>query len=76
MASQEGLLDGFLGASGAAPGDLRAAAADPAFLVALLDHLMADDATVIAFCDDRGLPYDAPMRARQALPGGGSVHWT
>ena len=76
MAAQEGLLEGFLGASGASGDELRERVADPAFLVALLDHLMADDATVMGFCDHEGLAYDTPMRARQALPGGESVHWT
>jgi hypothetical protein len=37
---------------------------------------MMDDAWVVAFCDAAGLPYEAPMRARAALPGGGQVHWT
>ena len=76
MAGQEGLLEGFLGTSGASADDLRERAGDPAFLVAVLDFLMGDDATVIGFCDHEGVPYDAPMRARQTLPGGGSVHWT
>ena len=76
MASREGVLEAFLAASGAAPDDLRRGAADPAMQVALLDHLMSDDALVTGFCDEEDLPYDAPMRARAALPGGGDVHWT
>ena len=76
MAAQEGVLDGFLGASGASADELRERLADPGFLVALLDHLMSDDALVMGFCDHEGMPYDAPMRARGALPGGENVHWT
>ena len=76
MAAQDGVLEGFLAASGASADDLRALASDPAFLVAVLDHLMADDATVMGFCDHEGVPYDTPARAREALPGGESVHWT
>jgi hypothetical protein len=37
----------------------------------VLDFLLMDDAWVVAFCDAAGLPYEAPMRARAALPGGG-----
>ena len=76
MALRDGVLGGFLGASGASADDLRERVAEPAFLVAVLDHLMSDDALVIGFCDHEGVPYDTPMRARWALPGGESVHWT
>ncbi len=76
MASREGVLEGFLGASGASADELRERLADSGFLVALLDHLMGDDALVIGFCDHEGVPYDTPMRARGALPGGEIVHWT
>ena len=76
MATQEGVLEAFLGSTGASAGDLRAAAADPSFLVAVLDFLMNDDAWVTGFCDDEGIPYDHPHRARQSLPGGAEAHWT
>lgn len=76
MAGNDEVLGQFMGASGASIDDLRAGAGDPAFLGALLDFLMLEDAWVIAFCDAANLPYDAPMRARAALPGGGQMHWT
>ena len=76
MATQEGVLEAFLGATGASVDDLRAASRDPAFLVAVLDFLMNDDAWVTGFCDARGIPYDHPLRARQSLPGGAEEHWT
>ncbi|MBY5932031.1 DUF3572 domain-containing protein [Tateyamaria omphalii] len=76
MAGNEELLPVFLGATGASEADMRAGVGDPAFLGALLDFIMMDDAWVTAFCDAHTLPYDAPMRARMALPGGGDVHWT
>lgn len=66
----------FLGATGAAPADLRAGAGDPDFLASVLDFMLMDDAWIAAFCDDRGLGYDAPMKARAALPGGALPHWT
>jgi hypothetical protein len=76
LASNDELLPVFLGSTGASLDDLRAGAGDPAFLGSLLDFVMMDDAWVVAFCDAAGLPYEAPMRARAALPGGGQVHWT
>lgn len=76
MAGNEDLLPVFLGATGANEADVRAGASDPAFLGALLDFIMMDDAWVQGFCDAAGLTYDQPMQARMALPGGGEMHWT
>ena len=42
----------------------------------MLDFVLADEPLLIAFCDEAGLPYDAPMRARAALPGGEIPNWT
>ncbi len=66
----------FLAATGAAPADLAAGARDPVFLGAVLDVLLSDEGNVVAFCTDEGLAFDAPMRARAALPGGDVPHWT
>ena len=66
----------FLGASGLSPEDLRARAAEPELLGAVLDFILMDDAWVVSFSDTQGLPYDTLQRARAALPGGQQVHWT
>jgi hypothetical protein len=76
LAGNDDLLPVFLGATGVTADDLRARAADPAFLGSVLEFLMQDDAWVIAFCDNIGVPYETPMQARVALPGGEQVHWT
>jgi hypothetical protein len=76
LASNDDLLPTFLGSTGASEDDLRARAADPQFLGAVLDFLMMDDAWVIGFCDSHTLPYVRIMEARQALPGGEQVNWT
>jgi hypothetical protein len=76
LAGNDELLPVFLGSTGASLDDLRAGAGDAAFLGSILDFVMMDDAWVVAFCDAAGLPYEAPMRARAALPGGAQVHWT
>lgn len=76
LAGNDELLPVFLGATGASAETLRAQATDQAFLVSVLDFLLLDDAWVIAFCDAEGLAYEAPMMARQVLPGGEQLHWT
>ena len=76
LAGHDELLPVFLGASGTSQDDLRARAADPEFLGAVLDFVAMDDAWVTAFCDAQGLGYDVPMRARAVLPGGAEMSWT
>lgn len=76
LAATDDLMPVFLNATGASADELRARAADPAFLGAVLDFLLMDDAWVVGFCDAAGLDYEAPRAARQALPGGQQVHWT
>jgi hypothetical protein len=76
LAANEELLPVFLGATGASEADLRARATEPEFLGSVLDFLMMDDAWVVAFCEGQGLPFDRPMMARAALPGGSQVNWT
>ncbi len=76
LAANDDLLPVFMGATGVNEADLRAQAADPVFLGAVLDFLMMDDAWVIRFCDETGNAYTAPGQARAALPGGAQMHWT
>ncbi|WP_413876468.1 DUF3572 domain-containing protein [Albidovulum sp.] len=76
LVGNEEILPLFLGATGSSAADLRGRAADPDFLVSVLDFLLMDDAWVIAFCDAAGYGYGDPAAARQALPGGAETHWT
>lgn len=76
LAGNDELMPVFLGSTGAIAETLRQQAQDQGFLVSVLDFLLMDDAWVVAFCDAQGLPYETPMLARQALPGGEQVHWT
>lgn len=76
LAGREDLLGVFMGTTGASAQDLRERAQDPGFLGSVLDFLMMDDGWIMAFCEDRGHPYEAPMQARQTLPGGQNIHWT
>lgn len=76
LLAQQDVLAVFMGSTGASAEDVRAGASDPAFLGAVLDFILLDDAWVKGMCDDAGLPYDQPMMARAMLPGGEAVHWT
>ena len=76
LAGNEDLFPVFLGATGATANDIANNAARPEFLGSVLDFLLADDTWVTAFCDTVALPYDAPMQARTALPGGEVFNWT
>jgi hypothetical protein len=76
LLSQDDLFSSFLASSGAGLDDLRARASDPVFLASVLEFLTSDDSWVREFCDSFGHAYDAPLRARYALPGAEMVHWT
>ena len=76
IATQEELLHAFLAASGSDPGELRARIAEPEFLGAVLDHLLADEPALLAFCENRAIAPELPLRARAALPGGDLPNWT
>lgn len=76
LAANDDLMPSFMGATGASADDLRNQAGDPAFLGAVLEFLMMDDAWVISFCDSISAPYERIMQARQSLPGGEQVNWT
>lgn len=58
----------FLAHSGADAQALRHGATDPVFLGFVLDFLMLSDDRLIDFCDEFELGYEAPARARRALP--------
>jgi len=76
LASNDELMPVFLGTTGSSADALRAQSQDPAFLGAVMDFLLMDDAWIVAFCDAEALAYDVPMQVRQALPGGADRHWT
>ena len=76
LANDQDLIATFLGASGLSPAGLRSEARRPEFLASVLDFILMDDAWVIRFSDAAGLPYDATLAARRALPGGEPPHWT
>ena len=76
LAAAHDLMLVFLNSTGGDIDGVRNGMNDPGYLAAVLDFLMMDDAWVVACCDDLGVPYDRPARARAALPGGDEMHWT
>ncbi len=69
IAGDERLLERFVGLTGCGADDLKARAAEPAFLGAVLDFLLEDEPAVVAFAAAAGLaPEDVPQ-ARAKLPG-------
>lgn len=76
LAASDELMGTFLGTTGSSIDDVRAQAAEPAFLGSVLDFLLMNDDWVTGFCDAHGLDYRQPMAARQHLPGGELPNWT
>lgn len=69
MASDSDRLGHFLNASGASADDLRGRAQDPEFLEFVLDFVMLDDESVLAFCAENNLLPESVKRARYVLSG-------
>lgn len=67
LAGEPERLEPFLAQSGLGPQSLRAAAREPGFLLAVLDHVASDEDLLMAFANENGIdPLDVE-RARAAL---------
>ena len=60
-------LGRFLALTGLNPQTIRAAAHEPGFLMAVLDHIAAEDALLVAFAADSGLDPARVAQAREVL---------
>lgn len=76
LAAEEDVLRVFQGASGLSSDDLRVRATEPDLLAAVLDFVLADDASVMRFAEATGRAPQDVLRARAVLPGGDSPNWT
>jgi hypothetical protein len=72
LAGDPARLGAFLAETGIGPETLRSAAADPQFLISVLDFILRDDATVKAFAEASHLHPTNVAAARQAL---GDPQW-
>jgi len=62
-------LGNFLAETGLGPDSLRDAAKQPAFLAGVLDHLMRDEAVLLAFALSANVEPNAIVRAHADLGG-------
>jgi hypothetical protein len=69
LASEPDRLSRFLSLSGLGPENLRAAAADPAFLSSVLDYLLTDEPLLLAFAADQGQAPESIAASRRVLGG-------
>ncbi|MCO4054709.1 MAG: DUF3572 domain-containing protein [Bosea sp.] len=69
LASDAERLGRFLTATGLGPENLRVAAQDPGFLAGVLEHVMSDEALLIAIAAELGLKPEALAQARDVLAG-------
>jgi len=69
LAADEDRLLRFLAVTGLSPQELRDRSGDPMFLAGVLDHMLTDDALIVAFAEENALPPEAVMMARRRLPG-------
>lgn len=67
LAGNPEALGRFLALTGIGPDGLRRAAADPIFLVGVIDFLLGDEALLIAFAEDAGIPPERIGKAKHVL---------
>jgi hypothetical protein len=67
LAAERIRIERFLALAGLAPDTLRAAAASPGFLAAVLDHLASEEDLLLAFATNRGIDPDAIVAASRIL---------
>jgi hypothetical protein len=72
LAGDDSLMERFLALTGIGPGDVRAAAAEPGFLAAVLDHVASEESLLLAFAANAGIAPGAVAAARAALAGPGA----
>lgn len=68
IVADETLRARFLALTGCDGDELRRRAGQPAFLGAVLDFVLADEPTVLAFTEQQGMAPETPMLAREKLP--------
>ncbi|MGE5475484.1 MAG: DUF3572 domain-containing protein [Bacteroidales bacterium] len=67
VAGDDALLSRFVALTGCGVDDIKARLADAAFLGAVLDFLLADEASLLAFAEAEGMAPETPMLARLKL---------
>ncbi|WP_439576171.1 DUF3572 family protein [Phreatobacter sp.] len=70
LAAEPDRLSRFLALAGLGGADVRAAAGEPGFLAAVMEHLMSEEDLLLAFAADQGIRPEAVVRAAHALGAG------
>lgn len=68
IAADEDLLPRFVALTGSGLDEIRSRIGDPAFLGGVLDFILGDEPTLLAFVEAEQLAPETPMAARQRLP--------
>ena len=69
LAAEPERLEPFLAITGLGPTTLRAAASDPGFLSAVLDHISGSDSLLLEFAGNLGVSPESVAQARERLSG-------
>jgi hypothetical protein len=70
LARDAARIESFLAKSGIGPNQLRDVAGEPGFLLAVLDHLLADEPLLLMFSENAEIDPDRIPAARELLGGG------
>ncbi len=68
IVGDDGMRDRFVAITGCSGDDLRQRIDQPTFLGSVLDFILADEQSLLAFAEHAGLPPELPMLARSKLP--------
>jgi hypothetical protein len=68
IAGDEELLSSFVALTGCGIDEIRQRIAEDAFLGGVLDFILGDEATLLAFAEASGLAPETPMAARARFP--------
>ena len=74
LAAEPERLGAFLAETGLGPESVRAAAATPGFLPAVLDYLIGKESMLLEFAAEHGVDPANIVAARRALPGPAADH--
>ena len=69
LAADEDRFHRFLLSTGTMPDDARRRVAEPEFLSGVIDHLLTDEALLVAFAEAAALEPSSVVAARRRLPG-------
>jgi hypothetical protein len=69
IAEEPRALSRFLGATGLAAEQIRAAARQPRFLAGVLEHMLTDEPLLVAFAESAGIDPGEVVRAARLLGG-------